>query len=131
MSNEIYDNIRARIEWAEKELREAQAELRRLEKKPVWVPPKGTLVGVSNDNLNWSILQVYDVLKWPYWRLPEITPIKWEGGENPVPGKKVLYRLRSWNDFRGALSDDLAWNHRYGNGDIVEFLVINSDWRAK
>ena len=144
-----YDKLRTRIERAEKELREAQEELKRLEEGPVWVPPKGTIVEVSDDlDDNWIIRRFESLLEngfvsanngkgfaslsWNYWRFPEIHLIPWHGGENPAPGKKVLYRRRSSLTFFVDRSDNLFWHHHVpgssgAGNDIVEFLVISSD----
>lgn len=36
--------------------------------------------------------------------------IKWSGGKNPVPGKKVMFKLRFGYESKSpALSDDLRW----------------------
>lgn len=53
--------------------------------------------------------------------------IKWEGGENPVPGKKVKFALRDGEEGSYA-SDALDW--RYDNEEgwgIVEYCVIEDE----
>lgn len=54
--------------------------------------------------------------------------IQWNGGENPAPGKRVEYRLRS-----GALgchgSNILRWTHFEGAepDDIIAYRIIHTD----
>ncbi len=53
--------------------------------------------------------------------------IEWAGGENPVPGKKVKYKLRDGDESRKpVLSDDLRWemvDDSYA-ADIIAYRVV-------
>lgn len=49
---------------------------------------------------------------------------KWSGGENPVPGKKVIFKTERWFEKQPRLSDDLDWSVR-GMGGIVEYEVMD------
>lgn len=53
--------------------------------------------------------------------------IDWVSGENPVPGKKVMYKLRDGDESRKpVLSDDLRWemvDDSYA-ADIIAYRVV-------
>lgn len=53
--------------------------------------------------------------------------IDWDSGENPVPGKKVMYKLRDGDESRKpVLSDDLRWemvDDSYA-ADIIAYRVV-------
>lgn len=53
--------------------------------------------------------------------------IEWAGGKNPVPGKKVMYKLRDGDESRKpVLSDDLRWemvDDSYA-ADIIAYRVV-------
>lgn len=48
--------------------------------------------------------------------------IEWEGGENPVPGATVEFRLRD-TDSCEAEANFLRWDHKGVSGDIVAYRV--------
>ena len=48
--------------------------------------------------------------------------IEWGGGENPVPGATVEFRLRD-NDSCEAEANFLRWDHKGMSGDIVAYRV--------
>lgn len=48
--------------------------------------------------------------------------IEWGGGENPVPGATVEYRMRK-SETCEAEADDLRWDHHGTAGDIVAYRV--------
>lgn len=51
--------------------------------------------------------------------------IEWKGGENPVPGESVQYRLRDGCGSQlGHSSDSLRWNHHGKGGDITSYRVV-------
>lgn len=51
--------------------------------------------------------------------------ISWHGGENPVPGKMVEYKIRdSQYTAMTRLSDTLVWDHTGGIADIISYRVI-------
>lgn len=53
--------------------------------------------------------------------------IEWSGGENPVPGRRVVWRNRE-GDSEACKSDDLAgWKHPYGPGgcwDVIAYRIL-------
>lgn len=50
--------------------------------------------------------------------------IRWDGGDNPVPGLAVEIRLRSGDEFTGSdLSDNATWKHIWGEGDIIAYRL--------
>jgi hypothetical protein len=48
---------------------------------------------------------------------------KWEGGENPAPGKIVNVGLLSGNQKRSFRSDDLDWRITGASTDIAYYNV--------
>jgi len=48
--------------------------------------------------------------------------IEWNGGENPVPGAYVEYRMRNSETCEDE-ADDLRWDHHGTAGDIVAYKV--------
>lgn len=61
--------------------------------------------------------------------------IKWTGGENPVPGKKVIFRLRgelrTENQIKDGIanSDNLFWDE-FGDSSIVAYRVIEEEQKT-
>lgn len=60
--------------------------------------------------------------------------IRWNGGDNPVPGCLVCVAMRPMNFERGKpaimskqyRSDDIkGWNHNGNAGDIVAYRVVS------
>jgi hypothetical protein len=52
--------------------------------------------------------------------------IKWDGGENPVPGKRVKIEIKAKDDSKHkVLSDDVRWNHDNSITDIIKYKVID------
>lgn len=47
----------------------------------------------------------------------------WEGGENPVPGKWVKYKLRSGAQY-SDYSDDLDWSHSSPGSSASSYDII-------
>lgn len=47
----------------------------------------------------------------------------WEGGENPVPGKWVKYKLRSGAQY-ADYSDDLDWSHSSPGSSASSYDII-------
>lgn len=54
--------------------------------------------------------------------LPEDWEV-WEGGENPVPGKLVKYKLRSGAQY-ADYSDDLDWSHSSPGSSASSYDII-------
>ena len=50
---------------------------------------------------------------------------KWNGGDNPVPGKKVIFKTERWFEKHARLSDELDWSES-GLGAIVEYEVVDN-----
>lgn len=47
----------------------------------------------------------------------------WEGGENPVPGKWVKYKLRSGAQY-ADYSDDLDWSHSSPGSSASSYDIV-------
>jgi len=132
-----YDELRARIERAENELREAQEELRRLEEKETWVPPEGYPVMVrkltqEKEMLRYSTGRVSDrgrilcflngdkegsFTDWSHWRLPEAVAI-------PYSKKAVEHckgkNLRFWD---GSIIHSGVFHN------TKEFIILPEHWK--
>lgn len=57
----------------------------------------------------------------------DFTP--WDGGENPVPGKRVEIFCRLEGDMgryevEASASENLRWQHKERGGDIIAYRVI-------
>jgi hypothetical protein len=50
--------------------------------------------------------------------------IKWDGGENPVPGKRVKIKFRA-GDKGIRYSNNLYWSNTNSVGDIMKYRVID------
>jgi hypothetical protein len=62
--------------------------------------------------------------------------IKWGGGENPVPNKKVIVKHRNGeisgceDYFRCIWSGEREWEWAHGDYDIVAYKVVNTEQRS-
>ncbi len=53
--------------------------------------------------------------------------VEWHGGENPIPGKRCEYMLRSgFSTIRP--SDDLEWSVDMESADIIAYRVVEPEW---
>lgn len=52
--------------------------------------------------------------------------IKWEGGLNPVPGRRVDYRFRNGDEYFDLRSNVLTWWHddRACGADIIAYRIV-------
>ena len=55
--------------------------------------------------------------------------IPWYGGENPVPGKRVVEYKTDWSLREPArgFSDNLRWAHQNNGGDIVAYRIVKQE----
>lgn len=53
--------------------------------------------------------------------------IKWNGGENPIPGKACVIRLDNGLETHPELSDGWEWKHYDNGGDIIAYRVIEEE----
>ncbi len=51
----------------------------------------------------------------------------WSGGENPVPGRRVLCKGRSGRLWRDDASALLRWTNTGSNSDIIAFRLVEAD----